>query len=106
MVTDVSNSKVVKFLSLEMIASLLMSALLVGISYGSLSKEQQSQGDEVKSLKVKQQEIKSAVEGIRVSIATVEANQSNQAESARQATLERRRIEDKLDRITDRLLSD
>jgi len=105
MANDVSNTKVVKFLSLEMLGSLLMSALLVGISYGSLSQEQQSQSDEVKSLKIKQQEIKSAVEGIRVSIATVEANQSNQADSARQATLERRRIEDKLDRITDRLLN-
>tara|TARA_R110000868_G_scaffold111743_7_gene301461 strand:+ start:4854 stop:5174 length:321 start_codon:yes stop_codon:yes gene_type:complete len=105
MTESVKSAKALGFLSVELLLSVAATIALVSVSWGSLSTEQVAQSVEVKGLRDKQQQVIKAVEGIRVSLATVEANQKNQADSAKQAQLERRRIEDKLDTITQRLLS-
>ena len=75
-----------------------------GIAFGSLSSAQEVQSTEIKALELKQETIRETVNQIQVSVATIESHQESQKEASDKAADERRRIEVKLDRITERLL--
>ena len=102
--TDALSNKSFKLLSAEMLFSLMSTILLVGLAWGGLSKSQAVQGEEIKVLKVKQESIRETVTQIQISVGKIESHQESQKESADKAAEERLRIEEKLDKITDRLL--
>lgn len=106
MKNDITNGSVVKFLSLETIGSALVSVLVVGVAWGALSSEQNSQKREIDSIRARQSEIKHSIDDIKVAMERVSVNQDNFGDNAKQAAAERRRIEDKIDKIVDRLMKD
>ena len=101
MTRDISN----RFLSAEFAFSFLVSAILVGIAWGTLASAQKAQGKEILEVKAEQASIKKSVEEINVSLAIVAAKQEGFVQQAEQAAKDRDRIEEKLDRITEHLLS-
>ena len=101
MTRDISN----RFLSAEFAFSFLVSAILVGIAWGTLASSQAAQGKEILEIKTEQASIKESVEEIKVSLATVAAKQEGFVQRAERAARDRQRIEEKLDKITEHLLS-
>ena len=101
---DQIDSKAVKFLSAEMLVTMAAGLILGGIAFGNLSSAQEAQSSEIRILEAKQETIRETVSQIRVSVAKIESHQEDQEKSARKAAEERLRIEDKLDKLTERLL--
>ena len=101
---DPMDTKAVKFLSAEMLVTMATGLILGGIAFGNLSNAQEAQSSEIKVLEAKQETIRETVSQIRVSVAKIESHQEDQERSSRKAAEERLRIEDKLDKITERLL--
>jgi hypothetical protein len=105
MANDISNQKAVKFLSVEFALSFVISVTLVGVAWGTLASSQKAQGTEILEIKTEQAATRESVEGINVSLATVAAKQQGFVQRAEQAARDRQRIEEKLDKITEHLLS-
>lgn len=103
MAGDVANGGI-KFLSYEVLGSLCATVAFVAIAWGSLSSAQEIQGAEITALKQEQKTIREVVNEIKVSVATIEEHQNGQKEASDQAIQERRRIEDKLDKLNEYLL--
>tara|TARA_R110002072_G_scaffold298960_1_gene473695 strand:+ start:9097 stop:9411 length:315 start_codon:yes stop_codon:yes gene_type:complete len=99
-----SLSKGVKTISFELVLSVASILVVGGIAFGSLSRAQEVQSTEIRALELKQETIRETVNQIQVSVATIESHQESQKEASEKAADERRRIEVKLDRITERLL--
>ena len=102
---ELSNNKAFKFLSLEFLLSMLMIAITVGVTWGSLASAQEAQAQEIAELKGAQNDMKAAIDEITNSVATITANQENETRRADEAREQRQRMEDKLDRLTERLLA-
>ena len=102
--TDALSNKSFRLLSAEVLFSLMSTILLVGLAWGGLSNSQAVHGQEIRVLKEKQESIRDTVTKIQISVGKIESNQESQKDSAGKAAQERLRIEEKLDKITDRLL--
>ena len=98
------DSKGVRLISAELLGSHVSKLILGALAFGSFSAAQEAQSTEIKALELKQENIRETVNQIQVSVATIESHQESQKEASEQAADERRRIEIKLDRITERLL--
>ena len=94
----------IKVISAELLLSLASTLMIGGVAFGSLSNAQEAQSNDIKALELKQETIRETVNQIQVSVATIESHQGAQKEASEQAAAERLRIEEKLDKITERLL--
>ena len=100
---EIPLQKNLRFSSSEVIS--LITMLIIGaVAWGSLSKAQTVQGSDIKELEAKQGSIRETVNQIKVSVATIEEHQKGQKKSEEEAAQERRRIEDKLDKLNEYLL--
>ena len=74
---EMSNNKLSKFLSAEILGSMLVTAFLVGVTYQSLAKDVSATDGKVATVEKKYDRMEDNVTRIQVDMAVVKTNQEN-----------------------------
>lgn len=74
---EISNSKLSRLLSVEVIGSALMSAFLIGVTWNSLAADVKTANDKIGSVEKKQVVDNIAVQSIRLDVREMKVNQKH-----------------------------
>lgn len=77
MANIMSNDKLSKFISLEIVMSLAVTSFLVGVSYAVLANDQKHQSEGLETVKVQQNKIKKSISAIEKDTAVIRNEQEH-----------------------------
>lgn len=74
---EISNNKLSKFLSIEIVGSMLITAFMVGVTWNSLAGDVSATDKKVSKVEVKHTELETSIQSIQVDVAVVKTNQEH-----------------------------
>ena len=72
---EISNNKLSRFFTVEIVGSMLFTAFVVGVTYSALAKDTKQAHDKTVLVETKQEEMEKDVTAIQIDVAVVRANQ-------------------------------
>ena len=89
---DISNNKLGRFITIEILASILISFFVAGTAWGLISKQVDSTDSEVTGVKARQEKIAEDVSNIKTDVGIIKAGQKNIKEDVEETKQEIRAI--------------